>query len=74
MCLKGYNMLIKYFTDIIVYWKWFGGQTSKNDQDVRKLVLRRASMFYCAFICFMYCLFPKMIGLGPKMLMMVFSV
>ena len=39
------NMLIKCYTVCILYLKLFGGQTSKNVQDVWKLAFRRASVF-----------------------------
>ena len=62
MTKKVNNILIKCFRACIVYLKLFGGQTSKNDQHVRKLFFRRTSVFLCAFLCFMYCLGSKMIG------------
>ena len=38
-----YN-LIKCITACIVYLKWFGGKTSKNNQDVRNIVFPRISV------------------------------
>lgn len=53
------NMLIKFYKAFIIDLKLFGGQTSKNNQDVRKLVFRRTSVSLNVFLVFMCCLESK---------------
>ena len=49
-------MLIKCFIDCIIDLKSFGGQTSKNLKDVRKLVFTCASESLYVCLVYMWCL------------------